>query len=118
MGDIVVAECDCGYQTKNLGLGGGMQDFTTYCGFPYLCLNCREVTVANFLDAEPSCRSCGSRSITAYNAEPLMGERENGVVFNWYINSERGELTLPEGTYLCPKCERKTLRFLWAGMFD
>jgi len=118
MGTLVYAQCGCGYKTENFALGGGMENFQTYCGFPYLCPTCREVTVANYLDATPSCDSCGTKSITSYATRALMGEREKGNAFDKYLGPERGTLTLPQGTYLCPKCEKKTLRFEWGGMWD
>ena len=115
---MVDAQCDCGYETPTLSLGGGMANSQTYCGFPYLCRICSAVTVANYLDDEPACSSCGNQSLTSYATPSLRGKREPGDVFDWFISARRDTLALPNGTYLCPKCGKKSLRFQFAGLWD
>ncbi len=42
MGSIIKAYCDCGYENI-MPLGGGMENFTTYCNFPVYCEECSDL---------------------------------------------------------------------------
>ena len=48
MGVILQGQCECGFETENLFIGGGMLDFTSICYLPAVCLNCNIFLVKNY----------------------------------------------------------------------
>jgi hypothetical protein len=119
MGNILRAACGCGFQTDALFLGGGMMNFTTYCGAPALCSGCGELHVLNYLDPRPSCPECG-RDVSFYNDPQLRSELNAGdssePVFSWRL--ETGTFVLADGLFRCPRCGNFDMRFVRVGYWD
>jgi hypothetical protein len=71
--------------------------------------------------AEPvKCPKCTSPSIIAYDSSELRGDEGETVVASWNVEDKLGRvLTLDDGTYKCPACEKFKLRFADSGLcFD
>lgn len=112
MGHTIDATCTCGFDARDLMIGGGMRDHTTNCSYPAICKGCHDIVTVNLLDAAPSCSECEGTEVTAYNRPELLMTLGRPVS-NW------GDLTLTDGKYLCPKCGSFELSFRGGGvMFD
>ncbi len=116
MGSIIHASCQCGYE-KTMFLGGGMANFTTYCGFPCFCEKCRLLFDAN-LFVRVRCPECGQAAAIPYDDSRIC-LRRGDIVFSWNVSDQFDrELILTDGDYLCPKCEGYTLTFADVGNWD
>src|SRR5690349_1871384 len=103
MGSLAEATCDCGH-TVGLMLGGGMNTFKTFCGFPALCHHCREVRTVNLLESPLKCHKCHRADVIAYDDARLGGPRGD-IVFSWNLTEPLGRtVTLTAGPHPCPKC--------------
>ena len=117
MGSQVIASCGCGVKAE-ISIGGGMMDFTTICLFPCLCNSCRNVVETNLLSKTPECPGCGTANPTPYDDPRVVGSPGENIVSEWNVEEHLGrELTLTDGSYKCPKCEKMTLRFTDTGVF-
>ena len=122
MGTIIQAECECGYKSKLIYAGRGM--FGTGCTVPALCRNCNEIVAVKYLPPDAQCPNCG-KEVIFNNDVSLRQEREdvNNTeiqiidIFNWRIG-ENKFFRLPDTFYLCPKCKKMTMRFMYAGNWD
>jgi hypothetical protein len=116
MGSSVEAICECGYSTSTL-IGGGMMSFQTTCYFPCLCEHCRNIVPVNLLAPEPRCPQCDATKIKPYDDPRLAESRGQEIVAEWNMGGEQGRtLTLTDGAYLCPRCNRVALRFTDGGL--
>lgn len=116
MGSSVNAQCKCGYEAELL-IGGGMNNFTTFCSFPVFCKNCQQLQSANLLDKYPNCPRCQSREIVAYDENELQQTPGENIVTSWNISDELGRiLQLTDGEYFCPSCKEFSLRFEEGGI--
>jgi RNA polymerase subunit RPABC4/transcription elongation factor Spt4 len=109
MGSQVIASCDCGLQATIL-IGCGMLDFPNVCLFPAHCKHCKRVVEANLARKPVCCPDCGDADVTSYGDSAPIGADESDEVARW------GELRLKDVPYLCPACERMTLRFSPSGL--
>jgi hypothetical protein len=114
-GSIIEANCSCGY-TETMNLGGGKANYKTFCGFPYYCKDCKILFRFNYLTEEKNCPNCKSSNVIAYNDDSMREHISNKVVFGWNINDIKLELT--DDNYLCPKCQKFTLKFSEIGNWD
>ncbi len=112
MGSIISAKCNCGFE-KEMFLGGGMQNFTTYCNFPVYCEECRILFESNLFDKEIFCPKCKGTKTIPYDKKCLQ---RGTPIFEWNIGDKT--LTLTDGNYLCPKCGSFTMGFVDIGCFD
>ena len=118
MGSEVTASCRCGLKA-NVLIGGGMADFTTTCYFPCLCETCHDVVQVNLLAETPACPICQGSSIVPYDDPRLSGSRGKDNVAEWSVAELGRPLVLTNGTYKCPRCNNKSLRFQGGGhMWD
>lgn len=123
MGSVLGAVCPCGFESEEIYAGGGMLDFHEVCNAPAFCQQCRDLVVVNYLLANPKCLGC-SGPVVFYDDPSLQaakGSREQEDprrdVFNWNASDEK-HLRLPGTKYLCPKCGRKRMTFVFLGNFD
>ena len=118
MGSYVTAECTCGYE-RDIAIGGGMEDFETYCSFPIYCASCNNLSVTNVLDKSIRCAHCTSVDVKLYDDDSLIDEKGQAVC-SWYAGGQLNrKLVLTNGNYLCPKCEGFALHFEDSGLdFD
>ena len=116
MGSIVYGACQCGYEKKEMCLGGGMLDFQTVAKFPYYCETCKEVKVHNAF-IKPTICGCGQLMVR-YD-DPTLSKQTSEKpykVFDWNMNYEI--LVLTDNGYLCPKCKEYTLEWNDGGCWD
>ncbi len=138
MGSIFEAKCNCGYESDQLFLGGGMADFGERLEVPYYCDNCKHVGSLNLFKrislndmgggAEPepkkriTCKKC-RRKVQHYgNLESgftLQTKKDDTLAFEWGdVFSDVGKYYLSATEQYCPKCEKYTLRFYDVGCWD
>jgi Zn finger protein HypA/HybF involved in hydrogenase expression len=119
MGLMIDAACSCGYQAKAL-LGGGMDNFDKECPAPFHCPSCRAVVTADLLVKALACPECGQSGIIPYTDPALAGDPGTREVAdcNYFTMDGGGRVSLSDGTYLCPSCKKKTLRFSMDGCYD
>ena len=122
MGQIIEATCLCGFESDEMFVGGGMRNFTTYCGAPALCDSCNALLVLNYLDPASRCESCGEMVRYYDNPElrSLLAGRHKRPrdVFYWNIPQGSGVFSLPDTEYLCPKCGETKMQFSVVGHWD
>ena len=85
-------------------LGGGMANHTTYEAWPVTCKDCSAITTANFKQTPLVCEVCKSDNV-AKITNPHEWKGDGEVFESW------GDLTLTNGHYRCPKCDKLELRF-------
>ena len=93
-------------------IGGGMQNFTTFCAFPALCNACGRLVEVNLLDKAPACPSCKSTDVIPYDDKALIRKAGKYVVASWNMPDDSRHLSLTDGKYLCPSCRKYHLTFL------
>lgn len=111
MGSKVVAECECGFKTPKMKLGGGMYCHTTVNDFPNYCKNCKSLFVANMYDEIIVCINCKSSDTVPYN-NTFVVKNLDKTSFNWE------DLKLSSENSLCPQCGQFSLKFKNVGMWD
>jgi RNA polymerase subunit RPABC4/transcription elongation factor Spt4 len=116
MGGIVKAFCACGYK-KELYLGGGMKNFTTYCNFPIFCRKCKLLLEVNLLKKDVVCPICQHFDYLAYD-DPSLIKQKGNEIFSWNYEKIGRKLVLTDGKYLCPSCGQFSLSFVNVGNWD
>lgn len=106
MGSIIRANCDCGYETKDLFFGAGMADFETVCNVPSLKNGSSEIEMKNYKK-----RHLVPEYI--FYTDSLLTETTNSSeTINFF------EIRIHKEKNLCPKCKNYSLSFEDAGCFD
>ena len=115
---MVVAACECGFQTSELFLGAGWADFQERCALPVLCQHCGIIFTRNLLAKTPiRCPECRKRA-HFYTEPSLQGAvNDKEPIFSWNINDDF-TVSLPDTDYLCPECKEIKMRFVEAGNWD
>jgi len=104
VGSSIDAHCfACGYDTF-MWLGGGMESFKVFAAWPVACKHCSAVTTANFKQSPLICQACESIGVVKMT-DPHEWNGDGKVIENWF------DLTLTDGHYRCPKCDKFELRF-------
>ena len=115
MGSQVTATCRCGLEV-NVLIGGGMANFTTTCYFPCLCEACHNIVQVNLLAKTKQCPKCKSPALISYDDPRLSESPGTRVVADWNVQEQLGRyLMLTDGNYMCPKCNKMSLRFRDSG---
>lgn len=117
MGKGVEISCPCfGSFTLPVGPRSAPPKF---CLFMFLCKECQCVSNLDIHAAELSCQHCGSSAVVPFGSPPAVGELGPRVVFQcWPCERFTPEqLTLTDGTYFCPTCQKYTARFRDAEIF-
>jgi ribosomal protein S27AE len=121
MGDMLQAMCECGFKSEPILAGGGMVNFTHYCGAPAVCLHCQDFLIKNYKKKYSKCPSCGKK-VTFYNDPslqlPVTESYKHHQIFEWHINNEKADFRLQDTQYFCPKCGKMTLTFECIGNWD
>lgn len=110
MGSQVIAICECGVNSK-INIGGGMLNHDKINYFPGYCQGCNDIVQMNLKDEPSHCPNCESSLILPYNNPELIGTRGKEIVEESFDN------VLTNGTYFCPKCKNKSLKFISSGLF-
>lgn len=112
MGFSCKARCSsCGYDVT-LMLGAGKSNHTTFAAWPVSCKACKAVTTANYKQKPLACEMCHDADVLQIHDRALWAG--NGTIsLTW------GDLTLSDGHYTCPKCDKLELQFTRVGLrFD
>jgi len=112
MGSLINAYCGCGFE-NTMPLGGGMENFTTYCNFPFYCEECRIFFEANVFEEPVSCPKCKGSETVTYDRKCLQ---KGSSIFKCSVGDR--ELNLTNGKHICPECGKNTLTFEDAGCWD
>ena len=116
MGTGLEVSCPCfGSFTLQVGPRNSPPDF---CLFPFLCTECESVSCLDIHAESLACEHCDSASVVPYGSPPAVGELGPAEVFAcWPCDRfSADQLTLTNGTYLCPTCRRYTARFRDTGI--
>ncbi len=114
-GDIITAECECGFKNTMM-LGGGKLNFETVFLFPYYCTECSEMKVLNALSESHCCDKCNSGNVIPYDDESLRLHFSNNVVFSRSVDTVIH--ILYDDFYFCPKCKEFKMKFTQTGNWD
>jgi Zn finger protein HypA/HybF involved in hydrogenase expression len=118
MGSFLDADCTCGYRAC-ANVGAGMETFMSECWFPFYCPQCRALVNADTMAAAPVCPECASAEIVPYSDPSLAGELGARDVVSWKQGGDaKKRLSLSDGSYLCPGCKTKSLRFRLSCGYD
>ncbi len=119
MGSIIKAFCECGFESDDLYTGFGFRDvkMDRYLA-PAICLDCNKILVKNYKKKYSKCPSC-RKKVIFYNDSRLQAESANSSqVHELSLFDDDKEFNLQKNTYLCPKCKKKTMRFLDVDCWD
>jgi DNA-directed RNA polymerase subunit RPC12/RpoP len=138
MGAVIQARCPCGFQSGQILAGGGFKNYKELCAAPALCLKCMQLVIKNYYEKDSKCPECGEK-VTFYNDPKLQAPKDaiKGVsqrppspfeeimswyrkrdVFAWVREEDKLTFRLPNIQYLCPKCQKVTMEFLYVGDWD
>jgi DNA-directed RNA polymerase subunit M/transcription elongation factor TFIIS len=121
MGSIIKAICKCGFDSGAILAGGNSHNFRRTCIAPAICLNCQRFLIKNYMKKHETCPNCG-KVVTFYDnplVQTKMSKTKKSMnIFSWHISDEREDFQLPNVRYLCPKCEKMTLKFVLVGYWD
>ena len=119
MGSLIGAFCKCGYESKEMHLGGGFNNFMSNCSFPYYCEDCKTLFIANKLAKKANCPKCKNNNVFPYDDKRACKTKGNEI-FEWNITDDDSDKTiiLTDGKYICPKCNKYELSFLHLAYYD
>lgn len=117
MGSVLIAKCSCGFESGDLYLGGGFENFSEVCDVPCLCRNCNSLVVKNYLEKYSRCNNCNQLLLYYDNPVLRKSNKTKGIVFDWDNNS-KGQFILTNSKYYCPKCKKFKMKFIWTGDWD
>ena len=105
MGTILKPECTCGYESKNISFGAGMED-ENVCQVPALQNGSSEIEMKNIRRREiyPE---------YIFYTENLMFE-SHGLVKTY----DAWQYKLRAENNLCPSCKKYEMKFTYIGEFD
>lgn len=58
MGQVLRAECSCGYQHNEIFMGGGRMNHEFNCEAPFYCEECSKIKLRNLIKKRPKCEKC------------------------------------------------------------
>lgn len=123
MGNLSIAVCSCGFESKHLYCGGGELNFKTICDAPVICGDCGKVGLTNLLGDDGAlkaldslcCPSCNSPNIVV--AAGLTGPAGKiRAVSVWGVGGQT--VSFLPGPFRCPSCGEEKLTFESAGCWD
>lgn len=109
MGKILRAICGtCGFERKNIGYGGGMENYKTFCGVPAIDVSKNQLVVENYFNKEKL-----EDNIVFYTEKQLFkGEIDkNNGSWSWM------DVFLKIKENKCPECNNFTMTFESCGSF-
>ena len=112
IGGIIKAICKCEFETDFMA-GSSAKNYLDVCNAPAICMSCKTFMVKNFLADDTKCESCDSQ-IIFYNNNALQRLSSEKCV----NDTAKKEFVLPEEKYLCPKCDKKEMKFEHTGCWD
>jgi len=121
VGSVLVAKCQCGFESDSIHAGGGMFDHDTNCTMPAVCTTCSILFEENIMTDQPiRCPQCRSET-PLYHSDPSLGSKEqsHNTVFDWNFtgnNSHWDSVYLWDTKYYCPECKTIDMRFIHGGI--
>jgi ribosomal protein L37AE/L43A len=124
MGVILQGQCECGFETENLFIGGGMRDMlnmlkmrniTRY--LPAVCLNCNIFLVKNYNKKFSKCPKC-RKKVFFYGDPQLENELQGGGPLPEWNMPEDYNFILSGTEYYCPQCREIKMKFIDVGCWD
>lgn len=106
MGTIIKAKCQCGYESKEMFFGAGMEDFEKVSYVPSLKNGSSKIEMINHK------RKDHFPEYSFYTDSLLSGKPTNSY------NIDHFDLKLQQENNYCPVCENFNLQFLSLGCFD
>jgi hypothetical protein len=99
----------CGYNTKDLYLGGGFFNRSNCCNYPVLKIDNTEIITENYNKKE----EIEKDGYVFYDRDDMSEAGEiRGDIFNFW------EVKLKAANYYCPKCKEYGVKFHFVGMWD
>ena len=122
MGSMLISQCQCGYESDELMLGGGMMNFIEDCEIPFYCDNCEIVftrDVLGKLDFKKynKCPKCRKKVQYYGSISEDDFENDDDNVFDWGIEFDK-RYYLKNDSYHCPKCKKEEMKFYTTGCWD
>ena len=131
MGSMLISQCQCGYESDILSIGGGMISMNKEYYLPYYCDDCEIVVERNILKNSGSklkkynkCPKCFKKvkyygSITENNVEDdfLLSGPSCDIDINFRFNLD-DRYNLDDNNNHCPKCKKDNLTFNLVGCWD
>jgi len=93
--------------------GSSATNYLNVCNAPAICMSCKTFMVKNYLSDDTKCESCDSQ-IIFYNNNVLQRLSSEKYV----LYTDKTEFILPEEKCLCPKCNKKEMKFEHTGCWD
>jgi len=130
MGVIIKPYCNCGFTTKEIYLGGGMDTFESKCIIPFYCIDCKKIYSKNIfykikgsytINHNIKCTNCNSQLIMyGYihefdSREPQFEGIDDTIEWNPNITTT---YYLNRNNLYCPICEKNELVFEELGLWD
>ena len=111
MGDLLTAQCNCGY-SKGIRTGGGF--ISTGDKFPAFCRECKDIVEVNLNDYPATCPKCDG-DVKLYN-QSLARHRKRKAKWSWLFRGiENRTVRSPS---LCPSCGNNSLEFITFALWD
>lgn len=108
MGFVTTARCgNCGYSAE-LPLGATRSNFASTALWPIYCAHCQAIGVANYMCEPLECGDCKGTDVSRIDSSH-MSTSDGQVIHSWGFGKDA--LSLTDGRYRCPKCDKIQLRF-------
>ena len=148
MGQLVKANCSCGY-SQNAIVGGLRRSFLNVCRFPFLCRDCDDIFNGDLYEYRNQCRTCSGSNVVSYEdpglfqsqdelqsvastdvttmlalppdyfpPDSLLERARRFQKRQEWLPSEGYSVCLGDKGYYCAKCKAFSLCFEFAGMAD
>lgn len=106
MGEIIKAICGCGYQSKELKFGAGMEDFEHSRTVPAISMTTAEIVELDILAKSPN------PQLVPYTDPRLHDQNCTCTPLQIF------DTFLPTAGNYCPGCHQFRLRFESLGLYD
>ena len=85
MGQILKAQCSCGFTSNDFFADGGMRSFDVVCNAPSVCTRYGYFFTGNYLNKSIKCPKCKSDALFYDDPSLQMDSDDNGMVFSWNL---------------------------------
>lgn len=109
MGGSILARCSCGYESRVLRTGFGI-NFRHFDYAIALCRGCSDVVMLNKCNKPLCCIFCGSQDVVDYTSLEKSGRYGNKLP-----DELMDDFKFTDARYLCPKCDRHEMQMLFGG---
>lgn len=123
MGQIYRAECACGFESDDLGVGCGMMDYNR-CRVLAACPACHSIRDTDQHSGSRTCRKCKAPLFFLHedgNFNPPDVLTKFKVSYPWESDRTADDddaEPFPKVSYRCPRCGQMQLRLIPYGCWD